>query len=353
MAKTPQKCDVDNAPNNTGVQPGSRRSFLSALGAAGGLTIASPLIWIPGSAEARDRSRVVKLSRGRRGTTIHLRLRNGPFPCRGTRHRDATTIVFIPHHYRVMDDHALDLLVHFHGHHTTAAKAMERHQLREQFYDSKQNAVLVMPQGPVNAPSSNGGKLERPGGLRRFLAEVRRTLQAPEIARALGRASILRRVRVGKVCISAHSGGYHVAARCLERGGFNVNEVFLFDALYGRVRSFRDWVLERKQASGVERHKLVSFYNAHSRVRKGNMRLLQDFSRARIRCLHETKEGTLPRAKFTRGRVIFIKTRISHNGLTHRHNNLRDCLYASCFTRRLSSSWFDDKGRARKIDKRV
>lgn len=352
MKKGPNDRPDDREHRLIADQPGSRRSFLSALSAAGGLALASPLIWLPSRAAADNRSRVVKVSRGRRGTTIHLRLRNGPFPCRGKRYRDATTIVFVPHHYRMMDDHALDLLVHFHGHNTTAAKAMDLHQLREQFFDSKQNAVLVMPQGPVNAPSSCGGKLERPDGLRRFLAEVRRRLQAREISKELGRASILRQARVGKVCLSAHSGGYHVVARCLERGGFNVNEVFLFDALYGRVRSFQDWVLERKEASGAKRHKLVSFYNAHSRVRRGNMRLLREFSRARIRCLHETKEGTLPRGKFTRGRVIFIKTRVSHNGLTHRHNNLRDCLYASCFTRRLGSSWFDHKERARKIDRR-
>ena len=334
------------------VTSGTRRSFLSTLGAAGGLALSSPLVWIPGSAAAEGRARVARISRGKRGTTIHLELRNGPFPYPGKKHRDNTTIVFVPHHYRMMDDYALDLLVHFHGHNTTATKAMERHQLREQFHDSKQNAVLVMPQGPVNAPSSSGGKLERPGGLQRFLAEVRKTLQRREIGRKLGRAHILRRARVGKLCLSAHSGGYHVVAKCLKRGGYNVNEVFLFDALYGGVRAFRDWVLERKDKKGDDRHKLVSFYNTHSRVRKGNMRLLQEFSRAKIPCIHETREGTLPREKFTKGRVIFIKTRISHNDLTHRHNNLRDCLFASCFTRRLRSRWFEKKGRARKIDRR-
>ena len=329
-----------------------RRGFLTALGAAGGLALCSPLIWTPGSAEAGGRARVTRMSRGKRGTTIYLELRHGPFPCPGKPYKDSTTIVFVPHHYRVMDDYALDVLVHFHGHNTTAARAMERHQLREQFHDSKQNALLVMPQGPINAASSSGGKLERPGGLERFLAEVRRALQQRRVARRLGRAHIPRRARVSKLCLSAHSGGYHVVARCLKHGGYNVNEVFLFDALYGDVRFFRDWVLERKGKKGDERHKLVSFYNTHSRVRQGNMRLLREFSRAKIKCLHETKEGTLPREEFTRGRVIFIKTRVSHNGLTHRHNNLRDCLFASCFTRRLRSRWFDKKGRARKIDKR-
>ena len=333
-------------------EAGSRRSFLGGLGAAGGLAVAAPLVWIPSDAGAANKSSVAKVSRGKRGTTIYLKLRHGPFPAPGKRYTDDTTIVFIPHHFRVMDDYRVDMLVHFHGHNTTAQKAMERHQLREQFHDSKQNAILVMPQGPTNAPSSSAGKLEKKGGLVRFLGDVRRTLQLREVARKLGRAHILRRARVGKLCLSAHSGGYHVVARCLKHGGYNVNEVFLFDALYGEVRAFRDWVLERKHRDDDRRHKLVSFYNTHSRVRQGNMRLLRDFQRAGIQCLHETREGTLPREKFTKGRVIFIKTRVSHVGLTHRHNNLRDCLFASCLSRRLRSRWFDRKGRARKIDKR-
>ena len=333
----------------------SRRSFLS-LGATGGLALAAPTLWIPSEAAAGARTRVVKLSRGRRGTTVHLRLRHGPFPCRGKqgrRFRDRTTIVFIPHHFRVMDDHAVDMLVHFHGHYATAASSMEQHQLREQFHDSKQNAILVMPQGPTNARSSAGGKLDSPHGFRRFLAEVRGALQQRQITRELGRAAVLKKARVGKVCLSAHSGGYHVAARCLRWGGYNVNEVFLFDALYGCTHDFRRWVLERRDRHGVERHKLVSFYNAYSRVKKGTMKLMRDFKRAGVPCLHETREGAMPRGRFTKGRVIFIKTRVSHNGLTHQHNNLRDCLYASCFTRRLSSKWFEQKDRARRIDKRV
>ena len=333
-------------------KPENRRRFLSTLGAAGGLALGAPLLWIPSEAGAEDRARVQRISRGKRGTTIYLRLQNGPFPAPGKRFQDNTTIVFVPHHYRVMDDYTMDLLVHFHGHNTTAARAMEQQQLREQFHDSKQNAVLVMPQGPTNAASSSGGKLERRGGLARFLAEVRKTLQLREVARKLGRAHIPRRARVGKLCLSAHSGGYHVVARCLKHGGFNVNEVYLFDALYGDVRTFRDWVLERKDNKGDKRHKLVSFYNSHSRVRLGNMRLLKQFEQARIPILHEAREGTLPREKFTKGRVIFINTRVAHNSLTHRHNNLRDCLFASCFIRRLSSQWFHRKRRARKIDKR-
>jgi hypothetical protein len=48
-----------------------------------------------------------------------------------------------------------------------------------------------------------------------------------------------------RVIITAHSGGYRPAAFSLDRGGLSekVDQVFLFDALYGQHEYFRDWLL--------------------------------------------------------------------------------------------------------------
>jgi hypothetical protein len=326
----------------------SRRGLLGAAAGA--------LAWgLAPAARAAERvvpEKVVAIDHGRRGTTITLALQHGMFPAPGSRYRDATTLVFVPAHFRVLDDQRVDTVVHFHGHRTTAGEAMRRHQLREQLDDSRQNAILVMPQGPVNRADSSGGNLDKPGGFARFLGEVRSALQLPEVARELGPAHLPAAARVGMVCISAHSGGFGVTARCLKHGGFEVTEVYLFDALYGEVARFGEWVAARKDvAAARERHKLVCYYTG-GKVRSNSLGLMRELQRGGVETLHEQREGQLSRAQITKGRAVFIRARADHNRLTYQSNALRDCLFASALRRRLESDWFANKDEQRAIDRR-
>jgi hypothetical protein len=64
------------------------------------------------------------------------------------------------------------------------------------------------------------------------------------------REGVVKSVTVGKVLISAHSGGYRPAAFALERGGLadHVYDVFLFDAFYAQQEYFGHWL---EQGSGT------------------------------------------------------------------------------------------------------
>lgn len=334
--------------------PVTRRQFIDTVGKASlGLVVGSGLVLSRKAEATVEPASVTDIYSGRRGVTLRFDMAHGPFPCSGHSYTDSTTIVFVPHHYRLPANDRVDVVVHFHGHSTTAEAAMESHQLREQLYDSRQNGILVMPQGPVRASDSSGGKLDRAEGFLNFLTEVRKTLQLAEVRRALGDAAIPRRGRVGVVCLSAHSGGYRVAARCLELGGFEVTETYLFDALYGEVSTFREWVTT---ARGIyhsrERHKLVSFYSADASVRRNNRRLMEAFDEDGIAYAHEESGTPISRGDFTRNRVVFVDSSLSHSGVTHRHNNLRDALFASCLRRTLDSDWFEDTEGAREIEVR-
>src|SRR5688572_25992818 len=155
------------------------------------------------SSPARAASRVRSIDAQANGTTLWLELDAAPFPHGSAGYQDRTVIVFVPKTFRAergaragSHGHTLSLatragarvplLVHFHGHNTTAERAIVSHALREQLVDSKQNAVLVVPQGPVNASDSSAGKLDAPGGLARMLDEVLRMLVTPEVKAALG-----------------------------------------------------------------------------------------------------------------------------------------------------------------------
>jgi len=143
----------------------SRRAILSLAAA---LTVSGIV------REAKAASHVTRIARDEQGVTLFLDLEHAPFPAPGSWHRDSTVIVFVPRHFRPTG--AVSTLVHFHGHNSTAERAMVAHQLREQLYDSKQNAILVVPELAVLAPDSSAGKLESAGGFARLLDDVLATL---------------------------------------------------------------------------------------------------------------------------------------------------------------------------------
>src|SRR5215469_7605725 len=123
---------------------------------------------------------------------------------------DDTVAVFIPKGFS--QNGRVDFVVHFHGWKNRVEAVLRHYQLIEQLVASRRNAVLVVPQGPFDAPDSFGGKLEDPDGFARFIKEISERLrQSPSAG--------LRSFRVGNIILSGHSGGYQVVSSILDRGG--------------------------------------------------------------------------------------------------------------------------------------
>ncbi len=313
------------------------------------------------------RSRIVKTASDERGVTLTLELEHAPFPAAGFAYQDPTVIVFVPRHHRPARDGAVSMVVHFHGHNSTAERAMIAHQLREQIFDSKQNAILVVPEIATLAPDSAAGKLEQQGAFARLVDDVLRTLDSHEGRAALGRSWGAQRIVPGKkktrgsiielppspgrICVSAHSGGYHAAACALKHGGARIHEVYLFDALYADVDVFKDWVIAGSGRPMGSRHKLVSYFTAGT-TEWNTKKLFAELAQAGVACVHETVEGTLSRAELTHAEAVSIRTQNTHGTVTSETNGLRDCLYASALHRNLRSSWHDVKHGARPLERR-
>jgi hypothetical protein len=324
-----------------------RRSFLSALAAA-------PLAALSRRAGAEAPTKLKSIAHDAHGTTLWLSLEQAPFPAAGAGYRDDTVIVFVPSHYRYDHDdeeEGVAALVHFHGHNTTADHALTMHELREQLADSRQNAILIVPQLAVMAADSSCGKLEASGGLARLVSEAIVTA-AREGRSTLGDARFPTHSRRGTVCVSAHSGGYHAAACCLRVGGLDVRETYLFDSLYAEIEVFRDWVSARKGATLHRRHKLVSFYVDGTSTDANNGILRAELDRAGVLTASELQEGELSRHELSHAEAVFARTSLYHSNVTWETNALRDCLYASALPRHLSSNWFSRKNEARSIDRR-
>jgi hypothetical protein len=319
-----------------------RRTFLAALAAA-------PLVAAARAASAQSSTRVKSVTRDADGTTLWMGLEHAPFA--GGGYRDDTVIVFVPAHYRNYDGEDVATLVHFHGHNTTADRAVSAHQLREQLSDSKQNAILIVPQLAVMAADSSCGRLESEGGFAALVDEAI-SVAAHEGRYSLGDSALPRGARRGTVCLSAHSGGYHAAGCALRTGGVDVRETYLFDALYAEGETFRDWVSLRTGESLHRRHKLVSYFTEGAQTEANNRVLRAQLEKLGVLCEEELQEGELSRHELSHAEAVFVRSGVWHSGVTWETNALRDCLFASALPRHVASNWYAHKMGARPIERR-
>ena len=147
-------------------------------------------------------------------------------------YEDSHVALFVPKDFR--PGNWFDFVVHFHGWGNNISNALVKYQLPEQFAASRRNAILIVPQGPLDASDSFGGKLEDADGFKRFMAEA---------LQVLAQNGILTNGQLGRIILSGHSGGYEVISAILARGGLTgeVREVWLFDALYAKTERFALW----------------------------------------------------------------------------------------------------------------
>jgi len=227
---------------------------------------------------------------------------------------DNTVALFIPKGFN--ETGVIDLVVHFHGWRNNVAGVLKHYQLIEQLTASGRNAVLVVPQGPKDAADSFGGKLEDPDGFKRFMAEVAATLRQ--------KSGLQRKdLTLGKIVLSGHSGGYQVIASILHHGGLTeqVQEVWLFDALYAQTDKFLAWT-ERRQG------RLIDIYTEHGGTREETDRLMAILKQRGTQFLavreSEINMGDLP----SKG-AIFLYSELPHDDVIDKHQTFRDFLKTS------------------------
>ena len=223
---------------------------------------------------------------------------------------DGTVALFIPKNFH--ETARVDFVVHFHGWKNSVAGTLRGFQLIEQFVASGKNAVLIVPEGPRNAPDSSGGKLEDPEGFRKFMDEVIVTLQQ--------RAGFKRKkFSIGRIILSGHSGGYQVMAGILDRGGLpkSVKEVWLFDALYAATDKFLAW-------SDRTHGRLLNIYTDHGGT-KAESEAMMALLRKRGAPFFAAEESQLTPTALKSKRLVFIHTDLPHNDVVAKRNEF--CLF--------------------------
>jgi hypothetical protein len=167
------------------------------------------------------------------GSWAEVGLASAPYPTSGSSYQDDTVWVALPPGFA--GDDPAGAVLHLHGHNATVEEVVGDQYLREQLLLSSRNAVLIVPQGPVEAADSDFGRLEDAGAAAVLLRDVQSLLY---------RDGLVSRAEALPVALTAHSGGYHGTAAIVDQGGVDVQAVHLFDALYGYSSTFADYALD-------------------------------------------------------------------------------------------------------------
>ena len=226
---------------------------------------------------------------------------------------DSTVAIFIPKKFH--ESETIDFVVHFHGWFNHVENVFSQYQLAEQLIEANRNAILVVPEGPKDAPDSFGGKLEDADGFKKFMAEVSQTL------RSRGK---LQKSGIGRIILSGHSGGYHVISAILDRGGMvdHIKEVWLFDALYGQTEKFTNWF-------GQPDIRLLDIYTENGGTKKETENLMADLKKQNTPFLAMTENQVWPQQLQT-NKLIFLFTELSHDDVLNKHRTFREFLSTSC-----------------------
>ena len=264
------------------------------------------------------------------GHLIVTQLTNAPFPhpARAEGHTyhgelysakehysDSTVAIFVPKHFKPADK--VDFVVHFHGWRHTVAGTLEEYRLIQQFAASGKNAVLIVPQGPYNAPDSFGGKLEDTNGFKNFMMEAVATLKSSGV---LAQTNF----EIGNIILSGHSGGYHVMAAILDHGGLsqNIQEAWLFDALYGNTENFTAW---QKRENG----RLLDIYTDHGGTEGETSNLMATLKTGGVGFFFNEDTNATPQELQT-NQLVFLHSDLPHGDVVAKRGTFREFLESSC-----------------------
>jgi hypothetical protein len=228
---------------------------------------------------------------------------------------DSTVALFVPKDFQ--RGRKIDFVVHFHGWGNNVSRALDKYRLIEQFSVSGKNAILIVPQGPYNASDSFDGKLEDPNGFARFMAEAVSVLET--------KANIPK-PQLGKIILSGHSGGYQVISSILDVGGLtdHIQEVWLFDALYGRTEKFSKWFETPKSIS----LRFVDLYTDHGGTKEETEKLMADLKKKKLPHYFAEEKDATPNA-LTKNKLVFLHTDNSHDVVMQQNDTFESFLRTS------------------------
>lgn len=208
---------------------------------------------------------------------------------------DSAVLCFVPKNFSAKKK--INLVVYFHGWHNNVDSANAQFKLVEQFADANADAILVMPEGPKNAPDSFGGKLEEKNIFKLFCDELLLKLSS----------EFKSEFEIDKIILAGHSGAYRVISFILLHGGMtdNISTVILFDGLYGQTEKYSYWL---DHYNG----KFINIFTPDGGTKSESENLMNCLDAWKID-YRFVKEDSLTKEILMKNRITFISSELGHN----------------------------------------
>lgn len=217
---------------------------------------------------------------------------------RAGHYTDSTVGIFVPAGF-TPSPQGVSFIVHFHGWKNHVTRVLDYYKMREQVAASHVNAILIVPQGPYDAPDSDFGRLEHePGAFSKLMDRV---------AGFLVEQHVIPAATINNIVLSAHSGGYGGLSGTLKIGGLpnKVTDVLLFDSAYGKLDGFSNWL-----AGGPHRRLITLFTDD---TISGNVELLSMLQKTPLVSRVIMRKDVSPNLLHKRGATFIYTPDLPHD----------------------------------------
>lgn len=219
-------------------------------------------------------------------------------------YKDSTVLIIAPPNLNARKK--VDLIFWFHGWRNNVDHTASEYEITKQFMESKRNAVMVLAETAKDSPDSYGGKLERPGDFKALVGDVLQGLKDKKLIR--------KNCAAGNILLGGHSGAYEVIAMIIKNGGMPVNEVMLFDSLYGDTDIFMQWIEADKN------HRFIHLYTDFGYGPKDeSLKMNKLLDQAGIG-YYLTEEKDLKPEMYDENRLMYIHSLKQHNDIVNQGN---------------------------------
>ncbi|HZE85719.1 MAG TPA: hypothetical protein VE035_15485 [Puia sp.] len=217
-------------------------------------------------------------------------------------YNDSSVLIVVPSQLELK--RYVDIICWFHGWRNNIDSVPARYDIIKQFIGSDRNAILVLAETAKDAPDSYGGKLEQKSTFKQLLHDVLDELIKQKV--------IDKKTKTGKVVLAGHSGAFRVMAYILQNGGVEVNQAILFDALYGEVDKFANWIQADKS------HQFIDLYtNKGGGTDEVSEKMMQLLGQKKIHFL-KLEENEVNASILKTNNIIFIHSLKEHNDVINR-----------------------------------
>ncbi len=126
------------------------------------------------------------------------------------------------------------------------------------------------------------------------------------------------------IILAGHSGGFGVMAYIIKNGGLPVQEIELFDALYGHLKIFEEWILANRS------NRFINLYTNQGETDETSMDFMHSLLNDHINLVF-MEEARVSPSILASNELFFLHSTRGHNEIITHPDNFRLFLEASPF----------------------